>query len=363
MVKYVILIQLFIFTHVYCQEIEYIFPLRCERALIIKNHKFGFINTKGQLVIPPIYSSAYSFSEGMAPVSKNGEFYGFINKEGKLVIKEKYNFVGHFSEGLALVYKNQKTGFIDKSGKYVIKPDYYGLSLYSFSEGLTPIVAPKGTLIDIGDKKVAGYKNYKYGYIDKQENWIIKPTFYEAKPFSSGFAAVKLKENGKWGYIDKTGKFIIKPRFDFLNPPSFKENMLRVRFPNSKYGFLNDKGEFAIKPVFSSAEDFSQALAVVSIGGEWCFINKKGEYVIETNFERTVSFNEGLAAVKLKENGKWGYIGLDGKIKIPCRYNYAESFSEGLAPVKYKGKWFFINPKGEIVTEIIIDKNKSSEVQ
>lgn len=69
------------------------------------------------------YDDIYYFSEGLAPVRKNGK-WGYINKKGKAVIKPQYDvkdpFV-NFSEGLALVKKDGKWMFIDKKGKVVLK--------------------------------------------------------------------------------------------------------------------------------------------------------------------------------------------------------------------------------------------------
>ena len=37
-----------------------------------KNGKFGFVNTKGELVVPLIYDGVNDFAEGFAPVLLNG---------------------------------------------------------------------------------------------------------------------------------------------------------------------------------------------------------------------------------------------------------------------------------------------------
>lgn len=54
-------------------------------ACVKKNHRYGFIDRNGKLVIPLNYSNAGNFSEGMAYVSEGGK-YGFIDKTGKVVI-------------------------------------------------------------------------------------------------------------------------------------------------------------------------------------------------------------------------------------------------------------------------------------
>ena len=61
------------------------------------------------------YNELNSFSEGLAPVKKNGK-WGFINTKGDLVIPCEYDFAYSFSNGVALVELNNKYGYIDKYG-------------------------------------------------------------------------------------------------------------------------------------------------------------------------------------------------------------------------------------------------------
>ena len=57
-----------------------------------KGEFWGFIDKKGNLIIPIIYQMVWDFKAGLAPVKKNG-FWGFINTEGQVVIDFQYDFV------------------------------------------------------------------------------------------------------------------------------------------------------------------------------------------------------------------------------------------------------------------------------
>src|SRR5687768_6195467 len=41
-------------------------------------------------------------------------------------------------------------------------------------------------------------KNYKYGFINWKNEWVIEPIYKKAENFSEGFA--KVFNSGKWGY-------------------------------------------------------------------------------------------------------------------------------------------------------------------
>ncbi|MEK6497260.1 WG repeat-containing protein, partial [Campylobacter jejuni] len=65
-------------------------------AVVCQNGKYGFVNTKGDLVISCQYDNALSFTDGLARVCMDGK-YGFINTKGRLIIPYQYDAVGMFS--------------------------------------------------------------------------------------------------------------------------------------------------------------------------------------------------------------------------------------------------------------------------
>lgn len=98
-----------------------------------KNEKYGFIDTKGNVVIDFQYDKAFDFSEGLACVSKNDK-YGYIDKNGNVIIDFQYSDAHRFSNGLAYARKNNKYGYINKEGKVII--DFQFDDAFDFSEEL-----------------------------------------------------------------------------------------------------------------------------------------------------------------------------------------------------------------------------------
>lgn len=179
-----------------------------DRIVVEVNKKFGFINSKGEVVVPLKYDNAYDFSKWqrtgyLANVSQ-GNKSGFIDTSGREVVPLKYDLVGLFREGLARVTMDivpvvdSKNGYIDSTGNLVI-PMIYN-SAGNFSEGLAAV-----------SKKI-GKSNYVYAYIDMTGKVKIPFDFESAQEFSGGLAAVK--KNGKYGFIDKEGKEIIAFKYD-----------------------------------------------------------------------------------------------------------------------------------------------------
>lgn len=201
-------------------------------ALVFDGNGWGFINTKGELVIPCQYQSRAeenpeSFHDGMAlvVVDPASERQSFIDKTGKRAFEKEFNTAFSFSEGLASVYDNEEDcwGYIDKTGKLVIKLDQ-GVSGRSFSEGLA-MIHHWGTPI---------------GYIDKTGKLVIKfeeNEYKDANPFHEGRARVWDGEHD--GFIDTTGKLVIPCLYSCAE--NFSEGLARV-LKSGKYGFLDKDG-------------------------------------------------------------------------------------------------------------------------
>ena len=114
----------------------------------------GFIDKRGNLVIPCVWRSAFThvFSEGLAVVTKERETgpFGYIDITGNLVIPLSYEWADSFHEGLAAVEdENSLIGFIDKEGNQVIDCLFSlnNLWLSSFNNG------------DLTNKEESGFKN------------------------------------------------------------------------------------------------------------------------------------------------------------------------------------------------------------
>ena len=123
---------------------------------IDKNDKNGFINTKGEEVIPCKFDSAFSFSSnGYARVEVDGK-YGYINEQGKEVIPCKFDSADDFSSnGLAVVEVDGKYGYINEQGEEVIICKFD--SAYNFSSN--------------GYARV--YVDGKYGVINIKGEYVI----------------------------------------------------------------------------------------------------------------------------------------------------------------------------------------------
>ena len=100
-----------------------------------KDDKFGYIDNKGNEIIPIIYSYCGEVYNDFVAVGNGGK-YGFISiNDGKKICELIYDKVEAFGDnGLAKVVLNQKFGYIDKTGKEIVPIEYdYTEENYDFT--------------------------------------------------------------------------------------------------------------------------------------------------------------------------------------------------------------------------------------
>lgn len=114
-------------------EYDHIWPsrngvMKVRKGKSGEDAKYGYINTKGEVVLPIEYESIpndYEFDK--LGVVQKGKLYGYINKSAQVVIPLIYDKGGDFSEGLASVKRKGCYGYINEDGEEVI-PFIYGMA-------------------------------------------------------------------------------------------------------------------------------------------------------------------------------------------------------------------------------------------
>lgn len=289
-------------------DIEWAYGFNEGLACVGKDEKYGFINEKGEVVIPCKYKYPTQVSEGLIPVCNDFFKYGYIDTKGNQVIEFKYDQARDFENGYAIVRTNSGgVGMIDKNGNEIFPCEYkqlgqfsdglcwYGMgnSYYCVNENKEIVIQIKSDQYDyIPAPFINGLcevcKDRKYGLINKKGETVLEPI--EGLGFSYdgndiGYAAV-VNTEGKWGFVDAKGNLVIPYKYDTID--YFREGLALV-WQGDKYGYIDKSGKEVIPIMCSESGDvcvtddhcyFNKGYVLVEIDGKFYLKNKKGETLL-----------------------------------------------------------------------------------
>ncbi|MCL2590527.1 MAG: WG repeat-containing protein [Betaproteobacteria bacterium] len=273
-----------------------------------KDGKWGYSMDFGECsqdsIISPQFDVAEKFGyNGLAKVSRNGK-WGYINLKGEGIIPLHFDEVGDFDSGLVPVKLNNKWGYFNAQGDNAVPPFFDAVSGVWRNE--LSAVLLQG----------------KWGYVNPRGDTVIKPSFDKVTEFRDGLAKVEV--NQRWGVIDTTGATVIEPAFDAIF--SIADPRLLLVALNRKYGYFDNKGKEVIplrlvKPVkarydsggiqvvlnattLTQLGDTAAATAASVPINAWYFLDSVNE---------KLRFDENGKA-QLWRNGEWFYVNPKGML-------------------------------------------------
>jgi len=137
----------------------------------------------GEKEKPEVNREPAEVETGPAPVERDGK-WGFADVDGKILIEPRYDEVRRFHDGLAAVRRGKEWNFINERGRYV-----GGSSLMQaddFKDGLAR-VRVDGNLLKSSETP-------KWGVLDRNGRWAIRPIYDELSPFVDGRATARIAD-------------------------------------------------------------------------------------------------------------------------------------------------------------------------
>jgi hypothetical protein len=331
-----------------------------ELLIYEKDSLFGFIDTAGNIVIPPIYDAVTDFHEGLSVVSKNDSTY-FINKENTKVFNDVFNEAHVFSNGIASVNKSNKWIFINRQGQTISEP--YD-EINELSDGIYSVK-----------------KDNFYGALDRFGKYFISIKYEKLGDFKNGFAYY-VKQN-KYGFVSKAGSEY-NAQFDWIS--DVDTNQIFIYKLNNKYGLINTLGKVILQANYDQILKGNSGIYILIQAASYGFFNAEECFMTQVNFEFNkekdatyytngnyfklikrgkqsiadlngkVVFESGLyddislknsLFFKVKKGSKYGYANKKGNIVLPIKYDKASDFNDSLALIKLKNKYCLINLLGK----------------
>lgn len=289
-----------------------------------KINQHDLVNDETEFKLKEYLSNEYEYVgeliEGLILVGKDG-YYGYVDEKGQLIIPLKYQDASDFNNGRAVVSPADKYGVIDKHGNYVLEPKYQSAEIIddfmmikgTISQYLktdkyfllydldgNEIVPNESNEILIGDNKRITAKVY-----DKENINLFNSIVYDYE----GNIISSFKE-GCW-----VGKFSNGYALFRDGGAKVAEDGLYKKYYGI-YTYIDIDGNKVTDDYFVRATDFDNGIAIVLAG--ICHTDGSGAedtswQVIDNNFETLYELGPGdydcLGVyhdyVKFKERGGW----------------------------------------------------------
>jgi hypothetical protein len=300
---------------------------------------YQYFNDKGEVAVKPEkdVKETFTFSDGLALAgveTGDGMRYGVLDTKGKLAIPPIYLHATMFGDGLAWVVEpNGAPKAINTRGKeiFTMSDAEY---VMAFSEGVAPFA-----------KVVDG--ELLFGYVDKKGNVVIEPAWPGAFPFSNGLAAVGTDEENEWGYINHKGEMAIAAQF-YLGSMFTDEGYAAVATSKDLRGVIDKKGTFVVNPKYQEVKLDGDRF-IVKEDDKFSLINRKGETLIQPEFKDLLIFNGKPYTLASLDGLLYGIIDRKGKFTVNPQFGGGSPFLGKTAIVILSGKYGIIDTNGKYV--------------
>jgi hypothetical protein len=170
-----------------------------------------------------------------------------------------------------------------------------------------------------------------------------------------------LSDARKWGFVDKTFTWAIPARYD--SAEEFSEGLAPVQM-GGRWGYIDKTGSEVVSPKYHLAWPLSDGLGRVQIDiatreesmtmerprpvyrHQVGFVDRNGKEVIRPQFEWATNFQQDRAFAILPGSQRFGIINKRGNILHAPEYDQTREFHEGLAAVCVDGKWGYVDAGG-----------------
>ena len=233
---------------------------------------WGYVNLDGTWAVRPRFKNARAFSNGAAAAQENSAsaLWGAITKQGDWTFQAHFGALGtRSSEGFAVAEEEPgRWGIVDGSGNWTSSARH---SLMRRICCAARVNDELGTASETADKRpllapALDSVSKLWGYTNEYGEWVIEPSFEDARPFYGGLAAAQDLRSHLWHFItadgspanSNTGFWKLGDLHDGLAPAQATPDDSTLSLGDSdtgssvsgigmRYGYVDDQGAWQMK--------------------------------------------------------------------------------------------------------------------
>ena len=310
----------------------------CLRAAVNLNGKWGFIDRAGQLIIEPYFKQVIDFQNDRTFAQDFNLDWWLINIDGDTISKMQYDDFRPYINNLSVVNMGGSWGLIDTSGTEVLPTSYQAIKVLS-ADLFALKTDNQWTLQNRNFKKITSDTYQNIIAIDSnfikflnEGSWRIMDL--RNLQASEGFKRISHVQNELcWAYdgiayflLDKLVATDIKINAEMILPGG--SNLWRYK-QDGQWGLINSQGNTVLPPVFEFLNAFSSSRAAFGRGNVWGYIDTKGSEVIPPSLPLAWDFKDGKA--RIIAYGGFGVIDTSGYVLVAPQFSELRDFYQGRA--------------------------------
>lgn len=370
-------------------------PFNGPVAKVLHGGKWGLINIRGQLVIPPRYEDMRIFQTAAKVKLNNDWKYIYLDEQGnrtkvrKMVImkegdKEPFNpLIRSRPGGNPAV----SVGWFFSMGKQLWGLKMAGTTQVLINPTYKKVGLVQGSNLTVVIGEVENQPSDRQALVNhttgEQITDLIFNNIKANELAANGIGRATYGVSGKYCLLNQNGEDFSFDEANYIGV--FREGYAVVNVGGATYWSPEPRWDsLESRRTFNSAEGRWIREYLYSNGGLWGLVDLEGQWVLDAKYEALGRFSEGFCPFKNK--GKWGLLNESFVEVIPPRYDFVEKlaeingeqyfiagfdkplygflndqgetvilprfeetgeFHEGQVKVKSKGKWGFANLSGE----------------
>ena len=252
---------------------------------------------------------------------ENGK-YGLLGLDGQKITDAKYDEMTDLTDknGEILVKENNKYGVINVNGVQLVQSKYD----YIKGDGYSKNSSYKDGGYIVGNK---GKSGYLYGYLDKNENEIVKinqEVLYRVTEIDSDDTYLVCSENGRYA-LYKGNNNLTSYKYIDINYNNGTETFTVQK--NKSFGLINLDGKVIIPEQYDELLVVGIFVKASKDGIDYTF-DLNGKIVENLEFASLQKNVTDKFYISIDDNYKYGVTDKDRKVVIENIYDYIEENSE-----------------------------------
>lgn len=338
------------------------------------NGKYGYVDSVGNVIVPPLYEKVWDYRDGVAWVMKDS-LWGSINRTGELIVPYQYKHIWNFQPE---VYEQNRCIGVSKDMRY------RGVVDYKTGEEILPCKYHQPYTFEVDDSEYFCYVDDKDRPIfinkktGKEQFRLAKGVrfgYYMGNGYSKVYKKGKRLLDNEYGLVDKQGNEIFpceyyefekldkSPWMLIVTPFGSYNDEFRTRLYNLKQRVY--VGGYYSKILIGQ---HTESLVIVWYEPDyedktyWGVLNYvTGEEIISPTHKNNIKdiklpdSNDNPIIVKCYQSKKYYLYDIDGN-RYDAPYSEDElNYHCGYTIIKRNEKFGYANSKGELVLDCIFD--------